>query len=165
MRFVRWVAIVLGALVVGVALLVFGARFADGPISMIPGGPFRSGEWVEAEPVDWTFATDVQQIELQSGDPLRSRTTWILVLDGEAYIPCSLSFPPGKRWHREALTHPDAVVRVEGKRYRRRLEKVEDPELQARLGELALAKYAPPPGGSEGGVWFFHLAPPGPGGP
>lgn len=146
---------ILGLLVLGVGIAV-GARFADGPVAMLPGGPLSSGEWVEESDVDWTFATDIPEIELQSGD--RSRTTWILVLDGEAYVPASLSFPPGKTWHREALTDPAAVVRVEGKRYRRNLEKVDDPELEARLGEVVLEKYTPPPGG--GGAWFFHLAPP-----
>jgi hypothetical protein len=158
-RVLRWLAIALAALVAGVGLVAIGARFADGPIAMLPGGPFRTGEWVEDPHVDWSFAADTREIELQSGDPVRSRTTWILVVDGEAYIPCSLSFPPGKTWHREALENPDAVVRVGGKRYRRRLVKVDDPALEQRLRETARAKYEPPPG-SGGGVWFFHLAPP-----
>jgi len=164
MRIVRWIVIVLALLVTGGALLAVGARYADGPIAMLPGGPFESGEWVEEDAIDWSFASDIEEIELQSGDPARSRTTWILVEDGEAYIPCSLSFPPGKSWHREALTDPDAVVRIEGRRYRRKLEKVEDPALQERLIEVARAKYPPPPG-SGGEVWFFHLAPPATPGP
>lgn len=156
MKILKGIGIAILGLLVLVGGIAFGARFADGPVAMLPGGPLSSGEWVEERDVDWTFASDVQEIELQSGG--RSRTTWVLVLDGEAYVPASLSFPPGKSWHREALTDPAAVVRVEGKRYRRSLAKVEDPELEARLGEAVLAKYTPPPGG--GGAWFFHLAPP-----
>jgi hypothetical protein len=158
MKWLRYLALAIVGLALALALVSFGARFADGPISMFPGGPFESGEWVEQNDVDWSFAADIDEIELQSGDPARSRTTWILVADGEAYIPCSLGFPPGKTWHHEALQDPDAVVRVDGKRYRRTLVKVDDAELERRLGAIALEKYSPPP--SSDGVWFFHLAPP-----
>ncbi len=160
MQVLRWIAIALAALVAAIGLLAFGARFSDGPVAMLPGGPFRSGDWVEDSRVDWSFAADIREIQLQSGQPLRSRTTWILVLDGEAYIPCSLSFPPGKTWHRQALENPEAVVRVAGRRYRRRLVKVDDPALEQRLREVVVAKYGPPPGAGRGGAWFFQLAPP-----
>jgi len=156
MKWLQRIGLALGGLVALGALVAFGARFADGPLAILPGGPLQSGEWVEEPDVDWSFAADIEEIELESGG--RSRTTWILVHEGEAYVPCSLSFPPGKSWHREALEDPAAVVRVAGKRYPRRLEKVDDAELEAALGEAALAKYTPPPGG--GGAWFFHLAPP-----
>ena len=40
-----------GVVVLALALLVFGARFADGPIAIIPGGPLEAGELVRgAEP-------------------------------------------------------------------------------------------------------------------
>ncbi|MDH3214005.1 MAG: hypothetical protein OEM05_16120 [Myxococcales bacterium] len=54
---------------------------------------------------------------------------------------------------------PDAVMRIEGKRYRRRLLKVEDAALQQRIGAIATAKYGGGPPGDPG-FWFFHLAPP-----
>jgi hypothetical protein len=158
MRVIRWIGIAIGVLVLCVGALAIGARFSDGPIAMFPGGPFRSGEWVEAADVDWSFATDLEEIELQSDD--RSRTTWILVLDGEPYVPCALGFPPGKRWHQDALESPDAVVRVQGKRYRRRLARVDDEALRARLFEVAGNKYPSGPTSELEGVWFFHLAPP-----
>ncbi len=157
MKFLKIAGIGIVGLLVFIGLVAFGARFADGPVAILPGGPFTSGEWVEETDVDWSFAADVQEIELQSSE--RSRTTWVLVLDGAAYVPVSLSFPPGKSWHHEALEDPAAVVRVDGKRYRRTLVKVDDPELEARLEEVVLGKYTPPP--SDAGVWFFHLAPPG----
>jgi len=160
MKVLRWLVIALVVVVASIALVAFGARFADGPVAIFPGGPFESGEWVPDAQVDWTSAAGLEEIELQSGDPARSRTTWILVVDGEAYVPCSLSFPPGKTWHHEALANPEAeaVVRVAGKRYRRRLVKVDDPALEQRLAETVRAKYTAPPGSA--GVWFFHLAAP-----
>ena len=66
MRFLRWIGIVVAALVVVVALVFAGARFADGPVAMIPGGALRSGELVETPDIDWTFAADVPTIELQN---------------------------------------------------------------------------------------------------
>lgn len=159
MKLLRVLAIGLGALVLLIVAVGVGARFSDGPIAIFPGGVFASGEWV-GEPVDdWSFAAEIEEIELQSGEPPSSRTTWILVDEGEAYIPCSLGFPPGKRWHTDALAKPDAIVRIQGRLYPRRLLKVEDETLQQRLAAGAKEKYGGgPPGDS--GIWFFHLAPP-----
>lgn len=154
----RILGLAIGGLLLLVAVVAFGARFADGPVAVFPGGPFESGEWVEETDVDWSFAAGIEEIELQSAG--RSRTTWILVEDGEAYVPCSLSFPPGKSWHKEALLQPEAVVRVEGRRYRRRLEKVDDEDLHQRLFENVAAKYPSGPTSEASDVWFFHLAPP-----
>lgn len=151
-----WTAAALVALVLGTLV---AARFADGPFfEMLPGGEMRSGEWAPDATADWSFARDVETIELQSGG--RTRTTWIAVLDGLAYVPCSLGFPPGKRWHREALEDPRAVVRIDGRRYRRSLSRVEDPAIQRRLGEIVREKYPVLPPDSGAGAWFFRLDPP-----
>jgi hypothetical protein len=157
MRVLRWIGIALAALVLALAALAAGARFADGPVAALPGGPLASGEWVEDPNVDWSFASGIQEIELESAG--RSRTTWILVLDGEAYVPCSLDFPPLKRWHEEALERPEAVVRVLGRRYRRRLVRVDDQALRGRLSEEVRRKYGGGPVSDPSRAWFFHLAP------
>ncbi len=157
MKILRAIAIVLAVLIALLTSVAFGVRMADGPVAMFPGGPFKSGEWVDGPVSDWSFASGVEEIELESGET--SRTTWILVEDGEAYIPCSLGVPPGKHWHTDALEKPDAVVRIDGKRYRRRLQKVEDDALQQRLFGVVEAKYGRGPAGGSG-TWFFHLAPP-----
>ncbi len=39
----------LGSLVLLIVLALIGARFADGPVAIIPGGPFTSGELVRIE--------------------------------------------------------------------------------------------------------------------
>jgi hypothetical protein len=85
MKWLVRIGIGLGTLVALLALLVFGARFADGPLAILPGGPLASGEWVDDPDVDWSFAAEVAEIELESAG--RSRTTWILVHEGEAYVP------------------------------------------------------------------------------
>ena len=157
MKILKAIGVVLAALLLLVVLLFVGARFADGPIAVIPGGPLTSGELVEGGRVDWSFATDIEEIEFESGG--RSRTTWIVVHEGEAYIPCSLGFPPGKTWHEEILDDPNGMLRVDGKRYPRKFVKVEDEGLYATLVSLVRDKYPPPPGSGEGGAWFFHVQP------
>lgn len=157
MRVMRWVSAVVGILALGIGALAIGARFTDGPIAVLPGGPFQSGEWVEDPEVDWSFVRDIREIELQSGVGPSSRTTWILFLEGQAYIPCSLGFPPFKRWHHEALDDPEAVVRIEGRRYRRSLRKVEDRALHQRLFRASEKKYGGGPVSDVDGVWFFLL--------
>lgn len=159
MKVLRILGIALGAPVLLVALVAFGARFSDGPVAIFPGGAFESGEWVEDPKADLSFAADIDEIELQSGSPPTSRTVWVLVEGGQAYVPCSLTFPPGKSWHHAALDDPQAVVRIEGKRYRRLLRKVEDEALHAKLRAAVAEKYGGLPNDDPSAVWFFHLAP------
>jgi hypothetical protein len=160
MAVIRWLLrIALG--IVALALLVFfGARLLDGPLGPIPGGPLESGEIV-AEPVsDWSFAKDVAEVELQLASQGRSRTTWVLVHEGQAYVPCSLGFPPGKSWYQEAVTDGRATLRIEGRRYPVTLTKLDD-AAQKQLEPVILAevtrKYGTPPP-SDAGVWIFRVS-------
>src|SRR5262245_2086264 len=116
-RIVKGLVILVVVLVVLVGALFAGARFHDGPLGAIPGGPLTAGDLVTPAPTDWSFASTDQEIEMQLAYEKTSRTTWIIVKDGTAYIPCSLAFPPGKRWHLAADQNGEAIVRVQGKRY------------------------------------------------
>lgn len=157
MKIVKWIALGFGALVLGVALLFVAARFADGPLAMIPGGALRSGEWVDAPVGDWSFAADLDTIEMQLEGDSTSRTTWIAVRDGKAYIPASLKFPPGKTWYLRAAEDGRAVLRIGGKRYRVTLRRLGDPDEIAPAREALVEKYAPPPGGRDE-VWVFEVS-------
>jgi hypothetical protein len=160
MTALRWgLRIVVGVLAL-VALVFFAARLHDGPLGPIPGGALASGPEVTEPVADWSFATDVGEIELQLASQGRSRTTWILVHEGQAYVPCSLGFPPGKSWYRDALEDGRAVLRIEGRRYPVTLTKVDDAAAEAMADTMraeVTRKYgqAPP---SEAGVWFFRVA-------
>ena len=68
------------ALAAVAASLAIAARFADGPLAIIAGGPFTTGEVHEGLPPDWAFVKDIETIEMQSLNPARSRTTWVLPL-------------------------------------------------------------------------------------
>jgi len=155
---------VLGGTIVVLALLIgilfLGARFHDGPLALIPGGPLVSGELV-AEPVtDWTFATSVELIEFQLAADSISRTTWIVVDQGRAYIPCSLGFPPGKDWYLRADKDGRAIIRLLGKRHSVTLERVKNETLARKLASIVAEKYDGGPPGGTSQVWFFALNPP-----
>lgn len=156
---------ILGALVGIVALaglvLFVAGRFSDGPIGFFSGGPFSSGE-VVAAPADWDFAKDTQTVEMQLLEPPRSRTVWIVVEDGTAYIPCGVpNFRLWKKWPHEAVADGRAEVRIDGKRYPVSLVKTGDHDLFERLLAKVGEKYGSVPPGevSEDSVWFFRLDP------
>ncbi len=157
MKVMRAIGWGLGALVALGAVGFFAPRFVtDGPVGPILGGPLRSGDWFELPVSDWTFATDIAEVELQLEAQNVSRTTWILVKDGAAYIPCSLGTPPGKGWYKLAERDGRAIVRIDGKRYPVTLTQDADAGLlEFARGEVP-RKYTVTPS-AEGGVLFFKL--------
>jgi hypothetical protein len=158
MRVIRWILGLLVVAILALAAVAFLARIADGPTGPFPGGPLRSGP-VMTPPSDWGFASDVQEVELQLESQGISRTTWILVYEGQAYIPCSLDFPPFKTWYRKAAQDGRAIVRIDGKRYEVTLRRVDEEATIAALRQVAARKYSSGPRPPEGRVWFFRLDP------
>ena len=157
MRVLRWLAIAVGVLVLFVASIFVVARFHDGPLGLAPGGPLVAGEIVATPVGDWGFATDVETIELQLDGESSSRTVWVLVSDGRAYIPASLSFPPGKRWHKTADEKGAAWLRISGQRYPVTLTRVQDEALRTKLIGVVGQKYTGGPPG-ELGVGLVEVA-------
>jgi hypothetical protein len=164
----RVVAGLFAALLVVIVALLVGARFADGPIAIIAGGPFTSGELVSGTEPDWSFVRDVREVEFQLLDPARSRTTWILDHEGKAYIPCGYMTTwwgkIWKRWPFEAEKDPRIILRIGDALYERQLVRIQEgPMLAPLLAELS-RKYA---GGREipmeavtsGYLWIYELAP------
>lgn len=155
MRVLRFMGYAVGVVVLLIAGLFVAARYHDGPLGIVPGGALVAGE-VKAEPVaDWRFA-DVDTIEMQLDGESSSRTTWILVNEGRAFIPASLSFPPGKRWHKTADANGAAWLRIAGRRYPVTLSRVQDDALTTVLVQSVGKKYGGGPPG-DGGVWFFEI--------
>lgn len=156
MRALKILGAVAAALVLCVGVTFVAARFHDGPIGLIPGGALSAGEVVSGAVEDWSFAEGVETIELQLDGEDTSRTTWILVSGGRAFIPCSLGFPPGKRWHLRADRDGRAVIRVQGRRYPVTLSRISDPGLEGQLKAIVSSKYGGGPP-SSAGVWFFSI--------
>jgi hypothetical protein len=158
MRSLRFLFRVILGVVAFFAALFLSARWIDGPVGPIPGGPLRSGSLVGEAVPDWSFATNVETIELELLADERSRTVWILVDQGRAFIPCAIGAPPGKRWHLEAETDGRSLIRIEGKRYPVTLTRVLDPALLSSLVTVVSDKYPPPPGAGGAESWFFSIA-------
>ncbi len=158
----------LGSLVLLIALALIGARFADGPVAIIAGGPFTSGELVTGPEPDWSFARDIQEVGFQLVDPPRSRTTWILEHEGRIYIPCGyMTTSWGKLWKLwpiEALEDGRAILRIGDKLYERELVRIEEGPLVTVLSAELGRKYTaageiPPEAVTSGYLWLFELAP------
>jgi len=166
--FLRVLGGLVALLLVLIGALLIGARFADGPIAIIAGGPFESGELVGGPEPDWSFVRDVQEVEFQLLEPARSRTTWILDHEGKAYIPCGYMTTwwgkLWKQWPHEAEKDPRIVLRIGDKLYERQLVRIQEgPVVAPLLAELS-RKYA---GGREipmeavtsDYLWLYELAP------
>ena len=163
--------IVLGtvlAIAAVVAAVLIGARFADGPLEIIAGGPFTTGELQSGPPTDWSFVRDIETIEFQSLEPPRSRTVWVLAHEGRMFIPCGyMNSTWGriwKQWPVEAERDGRIITRIDGKLYNQNLVRIQDgPILEPLLAEMS-RKYA---GGqpipvevvTSGAFWFFEVTP------
>jgi hypothetical protein len=165
---VRLLAGLIAALVVGIGALFLVARLSDGPLAIVAGGPFISGQLAIDPNPDWSFVRQIREVEFQLLDPPRSRTTWIVEHAGKAYIPSGYMNSwwgrIWKQWPREALEDGRILLRIGSALYERRLVRVEDgPELEPILAELG-RKYAD--GATiemervrSGDLWIFELAP------
>ena len=167
MRVLKWLAIAIGVAVALMVVVVIGARFADGPIVIIPGGALEAGELVSGTEPDFTFARDLPEMELQLVEPPQSRTIWLQVVDGKLYVVSgymnSTLGKVWKQWPAQALLDGRAVVRIDGKRYERQLVRILDdvPLLEAIAAEVD-RKYGAPlraDMAASGDAWFFALEP------
>jgi len=165
--FAKWVGYLLGLIVVLVLGALVLARFADGPLEIIAGGPFKTGEVATLEP-DWDFAKDYSTVEFQLLDPAASRTTWIAVHDGRLFIPSGYMTTwwgkIWKQWPLQAEQDGRAILRVDGKLYDRQLVRVmggsEVEPIMAELGRKYAAGAAFPRDAFESGyLWIFELVP------
>jgi hypothetical protein len=158
-RILKWIGLVTLAIALLAVCVVFAARFADGPLGPVPGGPM-SGERV-GEPVrDWGFVVEHDTVELQVNPPApRSITTWIVGYEGQPYLPSG--FGARKTWTAQLVADGRAVLRVDGKLYERQAVRVTDEALLEELRAVLIAKYDMDPEGNFSGpeTWFFRLEP------
>ncbi len=158
---------VIGLAALSLVALLIGARFGDGPIAIIPGGPLEAGELVTGAEPDWTFARDVAEMEFQLVDPPVSRVIWLQVYDKKLYVVSGyMNTTIGrlwKQWPAQALEDGRAVIRIAGKRYERQLVRILDDravlegiaaEVSRKYGAGLTADMA-----ASGDAWFFALEP------
>ena len=133
--------ITLGLLVGLIGLFLSLMRFSDGPMEILTGGPFTSGE-LTAAPADWSFLTDRDTIEFQTMNPARSRTVWLGVHDQRLFLVSGyMNTSYGgiwKQWPHYLEGDDRVILRIDGKLYEQRLQRImEGPEVIPVLSEFA----------------------------
>ena len=141
-------------------------RFADGPNRLFSGGPLVAGEMRAGPEPDWSFVDDVQTIELQLLDPPRSRRIWTAEHDGRLYVWSGyMGTAVGrlwKKWPVQAERDGRAVLRIEGRRYERRLVRIESGAVLDGVAAAIRAKYPSQvtrAAVEAGDAWVFEAAP------
>ena len=144
----------LGGAILGVALI---ARLGSGPVGPFAGGPFRE---VAAGPLPASLAPlEVEEIQLQiPSDPPYSITTHGFVIDGALVVGADFFFP-FKRWIHVVQRDPRVLVRIEGRVYRCRVRRVQDPEESRSLLEEVSRQRGVEPTDWLTDVWFFKMEP------
>ena len=170
MSMVTRVLIVVGCLlsipVTAVTTAAVKQRFADGPNRLFSGGPLVAGELHAGPEPDWSFVRDIPTIELQLLDPPRSRRIWTTEHDGRLYVWSGyMGTAVGrlwKRWPVQAERDGRAVLRIDGKRYERRLVRIESGEILDGISAAIRDKYPSQVTRASveaGGSWVFEAAP------
>lgn len=166
-KLLKWSGLTLLTLVLVIALALFSARFHDGPLEIIAGGPFTTGTPATA-PSDWSYLTDRATIEFQTLDPARSRTVWLGVNDGKLFIVSGyMTTGYGAIWKQWPyyLENDDRIIlRIDGNLYEQRLERVMDgPDVMPVLREFNRKYGASEPTSiatiTEGETWMFQVVP------
>jgi hypothetical protein len=140
-KFLKGIGIFLAVVVLLAGIVIFGARFNDGPLEIISGGPFKSGTLAPA-PDDWSFLVDRTQIEFQTIQPAASRTVWLGVHDKRLFL-ISGYMTTGygalwKQWPHYIENDDRVVLRIDGKLYEQRLQRVMNgPEVAPVLSEFS----------------------------
>jgi len=155
-KLLRWIALALGALLSAGIIAWLGARFHDGPLGPVPGGPM-DGVIVTDAAVDWSFATDLQTLALQTSNPPRSRSVWLVVHEGALYVPAGSSV--AEQWPHELAGDPVVLLRIEERLYLRRAVRVGDPALRTLLWERVASKYGVVAPGDREPQWIFRMEP------
>jgi hypothetical protein len=153
--------------VIASGLFLFAMRFSDGPLEIISGGPFKTGELSPA-PSDWSFLKERDTIEFQTLDPLSSRTVWVASHEGRMFIVSGYmnqgSAAIWKQWPHYLEDDNRIILRIDGKLYEQKLIRImDDPAVVPVLNELS-RKYL---GGEavtsneqviHGDTWMFEVA-------
>ncbi len=159
-RLLKGLGILLGGILAGAVILSIVARFSDGPIAAFAGGPLVAGELVTEAVDDWTFVEDVETVEFQLEHPARSRTVWVIVHEGQLYIPCGLpNFKAFKQWPHEAMQDGRSIVRIDGKRYPLQAVRMQDPDLFDIIVSKIAKKYTSPGEAGPDDLWIFRMDP------
>ena len=161
----KWFIVLISAIFIAIGLLFYAVRFQDGPMEIISGGAFTSGEVAE-QVDDWSFLASKQTVEMQTMIPPRSRTMWIVVADNRPFVVSAfMNTAIGKvwkKWPRTLEQDNRAILRVDGKLYQMSLNRVTTgeiiPKVIDRFNEKYNTEYTREVFDS-GSSWLFELKP------
>ncbi|MCI5107584.1 MAG: hypothetical protein MRY76_12780 [Pseudomonadales bacterium] len=174
-RIAKWLGLALSAVLLLSSFAYASMRIHDGPVEFFPwftisiGGPFRSGEPAPS-PADWEFIAEREEIDIQTRLPSTSRTVWVPVIDGKLYIVSGyMNSTLGQIWKQWPgyMERDNRVrIRIDGKIYDQRLERITEGPITAAVMSEVVRKYAngpdtvnPAAGAavSNGSVWLFEV--------
>lgn len=169
------IGILLGTIVLGVGLFYGYLRMQDGPVEFYPsftisiGGPFKTGE-LTPSPENWDFIKEREEIEFQTLSPTTSRTIWVPVVDGKLYIVSGyMNSTIGKIWKQWPARIEDdnrIILRIDGKLYEQRLERIMGGPIVAEVMAQVGRKYLGGDGTvipeseaavTSGSAWMFEV--------
>lgn len=159
-------ASVAGVLLAGIAGFMIYSSVC--PCDRTPGG-FLFGDRVEEPVTDWRFANDVPLCQLQIYAGIRPHAINLNCMstpEGELYLSCSVCTT--KYWAGHVGANERAVMRLEGKTYPVRLNRVQDPAEMDRAWNARVDKLQVHGGGPYNPVpdpdaqrpdhwWTFHV--------
>lgn len=135
--------LVLAAVLLLVVLRVVGVDPQDGRP-----GLWLSGESATADTQGWAFASNVEEIFVQTHTPYlipHSVTTWSAVHEGQLYLGSTYSgggvFPDARAWNRNVIRDPRVRIKIGEQVFDQRLRYIDNPELKASAMESFLGKY------------------------
>lgn len=140
-KLLKWIGISIAVLVIGIASLLVSMRFHDGPLEILSGGPFKTGT-PSAAPDDWGFLKDRSTIEFQTMDPAQSRTVWLATHNQRLFVVSGyMTTNYGaiwKKWPYYLDVDDRVVLRIDGKLYEQRLQRImSGPEVVPVLNEFS----------------------------
>ncbi|XOV84837.1 MAG: hypothetical protein ACFHXK_06875 [bacterium] len=133
----------------------------NGPLGPLPGGKL-SGILAEQPVHDWSFAADVEvvQLETQPQDP-HSVNTWIGVYNRKLYIATSLirgdAEPSQRDWVKHVTLDPNVLIRINDTLYPAIASRVTDQALVDTVKNLLLQKYAEVPTEHSNAAWLYVM--------
>lgn len=138
-------------------------RFADGPNRVFSGGALIAGELHTGPDPDWSFVNQISTIEMQLLEPPQSRRIWIAEHDQKIYVwsgyMSTLVGRMWKSWPLQAQRDGRAVLRIDGKRYERRLVRIQSGDELDGITAAITNKYPSQTTRAvveAGGVWVFE---------